>query len=135
MKFYILRGLPGSGKSTQAKMIAERYGEERCAIVSADHFFERLGKYDSARLTRAHAECQLSALKAITEGKSFIIVDNTNTTKDEFWFYTQLASMVNYEVEIISLFDAGFSDETLAKRNVHNVPAGKIRQMRMRWEN
>lgn len=135
MIMYILRGLPGSGKSTKAQQIAYSHGAERCVIVSADHFFERLGRYDPRRLTRAHAECQLRALEGVMRGQ-IVIVDNTNVTRDEMWFYRHIgdATGIIYEVRIVDLYDGGLPDESLAARCVHGVPARKIGEMRARWE-
>src|SRR5512138_2682582 len=50
---FIMQGISGSGKSTLAKRIAQDTG---AAIVSADHYFERNGKfeYDSRQLGNAH---------------------------------------------------------------------------------
>lgn len=135
MIMYILRGLPGSGKSTKARQIADSYRPGSCVIVSADHFFERLGRYDPRRLTRAHAECQLRALEGVMRGQ-IVIVDNTNVTRDEMWFYRQIGNATGalYEVRIVDLYDGGLSDDALAARCVHGVPARKIGEMRARWE-
>jgi hypothetical protein len=37
-------------------------------------------------------------------------------------------------IEVIDLFDGGFSDSALEHRNVHGVPASTIAAMRARWE-
>jgi hypothetical protein len=67
----ILRGLPGSGKSSFARALAgacSRVGKPggegrsiggRAAVVcSADDYFERLGKFDAGLLAQAHQACQ-----------------------------------------------------------------------------
>ena len=51
-----------------------------------------------------------------------IIVDNTNTMKWEYQNYIKLALLMNYEVEILN-FNQDWTDQELADRNKHGVPA------------
>lgn len=130
-KVYIMRGLPGAGKSTWTKNNAPG-----AVICSADHFFERDGTYrfDPTNLGKAHAECFAKFQKALERGAEAIVVDNTNTTKWEFEKYQNLADLHGYDVELVNIFDGGFSDEDLANRNTHGVPLESIRRMRSRWQ-
>jgi len=52
---YIIRGVPGSGKSTFAKSIAKPW-----QIFEADQFFMKHGKYDFdfTKLRLAHESCK-----------------------------------------------------------------------------
>ncbi len=60
--------MPGSGKSTLSKKIANKYGEEKTIICAGDDFFTDLttGQYlfDVNKLEEAHASAKLKAEKA-----------------------------------------------------------------------
>ena len=70
---YIMRGISGSGKSTLAKQIGG-------LILGSDEFWMVGGKYqfDESRIGEAHQWNQQRAEKAMQQGISPIIVDNTN---------------------------------------------------------
>lgn len=125
-KVIILRGLPGSGKSTKAKTFGG-------VVVSADHYFEKTGTYifDRTKLGSAHGECRSAFEKHITNGEPIIVVDNTNVTKREYLPYAKYAVDHGYEIEIVSLFSGGCSQLQLSERNTHNVPLSTIQRM---WE-
>lgn len=130
----ILRGLPGSGKSHLAKLIVN-HAEGVYRLCSADDFFVRDGKYkfDGSRIGLAHDYCWRSFVEGINL-KLNIIVDNTNTTKKEYERYVDYAKNNGYIVSIVTV-DTLLSDEELAKRNTHGVPALTISKMRTRLQN
>lgn len=129
----IMRGLPGSGKSHIARLIANEH--EPATICSADHFFEKSGiyKFDPKMIGKAHAECKDDFEAALQRKDEAVIVDNTNTQKWEYEWYVQRAEKHGYIVSIIRV-DTSLSDEELAKRNTHAVPAETIRRMRERMK-
>jgi len=129
----IMRGLPGSGKSTKAKKIAAETG---AIIVSADNFFvghDGVYRFEPSRIGDAHASCYEGAVNAVTRGNS-VIVDNTNTQKWEFQKYVELSIATGMVINIVTVYDGGLSDEALARRNTHDVPVEAIARMRARWE-
>lgn len=68
MKLLLVRGIPGSGKSTYAKQWAE---ENNAVHVEADMYFvQPSGHYafDPKQIGAAHDWCQLKAAKALEEG-------------------------------------------------------------------
>jgi len=134
----ILRGLPGSGKSTYAEFVKSSRAAlgTRVTIVSADNYMvDSDGNYhfDPHRLVECHSRCQADFVSSLLEGTP-VVVDNTNTRRDEFLFYQLMARQMVLEVHVIDLYDAGLSNEVLAKRNTHEVPVGKISDMRGRYE-
>lgn len=128
----IMRGLPGSGKSTKARS----YGG---TIVSADDYFMSGGEYrfDPAKIGAAHADCKRKFEEALKRGDSIIVVDNTNTMSWEYQPYADMAKRYGYEVEIDAVGDATPSallPQQLSDRNLHGVPPASIEKMVQRWE-
>ena len=66
---FIMRGLPGSGKSAVAQQIKQVYGD-LAVICSADDFQEEV----EDRETRQHVMCQEKAKMACENGKPVVII-------------------------------------------------------------
>lgn len=120
----IMRGIPGSGKSTFAKQFAdEAYFElkERPLICSADDFF--IGsegyKFDTNNLGEAHKWCMRNFLQALQDGMSPVIVDNTNINLEDFSPYVAVGQALGYDVEIVQV---NTDPNIAAGRNIHGVP-------------
>lgn len=131
----IMRGLPGTGKSTLAKKIAKKIGG--ATIVSADDYFidarDGVYKFRPSGIGLAHRQCQSRARLALERGQN-VIVDNTSTQSWESQPYRNMAEKAGAAVEVVDLFDGGLNDKDLAARNTHGVPAMAIARMRARWE-
>ena len=103
---YILRGIPGSGKSTYAKRFIELYTNLFHATAikcSADDFFiDKHGvyKFDATKLYAAHRQCQHKAATAMRQGIDLVIIDNTNTTDKEMRPYIDIAKENGYAVRV-----------------------------------
>ena len=125
----IMRGLPGSGKSTKA----QSYGG---TIVSADNFFIQDGEYkfDPSKIAQAHATCMRLFDEALRRGDPIVVVDNTNTTQWEYQKYVDKANRAGYTVDFDVVGSGGVDVPTLATRNTHGVPEDKIQKMVQRWE-
>jgi len=121
---FIVRGLPGSGKSWLARLLTIN----AAAAFAADDFFEKDGGYDfdPAKLSEAHQWCISRTNEAMAEGQPFVAVHNTFSKAWEAEPYYDLASMHGYTVFVIEAQnDFG---------NTHGVPDGVIEGMRERWE-
>jgi predicted kinase len=123
---YILRGLPGAGKSTLAASLTDEHYE-------ADMFFQLLGgyKFDASKLGSAHEWCQDMVMLAMVRREPKIAVSNTFTTSKEMQIYYDLAALYGYQVYSIIVENRhGTSEET----NIHNVPTETIQKMKDRFE-
>lgn len=134
----LVRGLPGSGKSSYARSIwigTEADEDIKTGICSADDFFTVKGVYtfDANKLADAHADCQYRTRMGLMAGMN-IVVANTFTCRWEMEPYLQIASEVGARIVVVDCFDGGMDDATLASTNVHGVPESSIALMRGRWE-
>ena len=119
---YIVRGLPGSGKSSLAKKLTE-------VVYSADDFFtNKKGEYNfnAKLLGKAHEWCWGKVRDAMFIGVNAVAVANTFTQAWEAEKYYQIAEEYGYSVFVIECQnDFG---------NVHDVPKESIDAMKERWE-
>lgn len=127
---YIMRGIPGSGKSTKAKLLAGDTGR----IHSTDDYFMQDGKYvfNVDKLEENH-QLNFQAFKAdLQQGVSPLIVDNTNSRRWEYQRYINEAEIMGYQVEVVQIphIDAALA----AQRNTHGVPEYAIQRMINRWQ-
>lgn len=128
---YIMRGVPGSGKSTRVQELRSKHVSmgESVVVCSADLFFiNESGDYDfhASLLSQAHSSSYDAAVCACVAG-SHVIIDNTNINRKDWIKYSNLAKEYGYEVQLIQL-PAITVDEAVA-RNIHNVPRETLIRM------
>jgi predicted kinase len=128
----LVRGLPGSGKSTFANTITNKY-----SVCEADKFFyDKEGNYnfDGSKLREAHKWCREQVeirMKDNQINEQFypeIVVSNTFTQEWEMDIYFGLANQYGYKVFSIIV------ENRHGGVNEHGVPAEKLEQMRNRFE-
>ncbi|NXV93778.1 NEDD4-binding protein 2-like 1 isoform X2 [Calonectris borealis] len=134
-RLVLLRGLPGAGKSTLARQLKRDYPS--AVILSTDDFFIENGVYvfEPDFLEDAHKWNQKRAHKAMKNGKSPVIIDNTNIHAWEMKPYVMMARENRYEV-IFQEPDTPwkFNVQELTRRNIHHVPRQKIQRMKEQYE-
>uniref|UniRef100_A0A669QX74 NEDD4 binding protein 2 like 2 n=1 Tax=Phasianus colchicus TaxID=9054 RepID=A0A669QX74_PHACC len=95
----ILRGLPGSGKSTLSRFLLD-HSRDGIVLSTDDYFRQQDGyTYNAAQLGDAHDWNQKRAKQAMEQGKSPVIIDNTNTQAWEMKPYVEVALEKGYRVE------------------------------------
>lgn len=127
---YIMRGVPGSGKSTFARILANEAG----VIHSTDDYFYKNGEYvfDPSLLSEYHDQNFAAFCKSLQKGISIVICDNTNTRCWHFERYTEVAARAGYLVALVVMPHP--DPEIAAIRTVHSVPSHVISQMISEWE-
>lgn len=142
----IMRGLPGSGKSTRAKALGEGG-----VVLASDDFFMVRGeyRYDKSAIGYAHQWNQRRSKEAMRRGVSPVVVDNTNVKSEHTKPYVDAAKEHGYEV----VFEEPDSpwwkkwfgpdmtpDEMdslvkeLMSHGTHDVPEDVVRTMLSEWE-
>lgn len=127
----LLRGIPGSGKTTFASVILQQPNNNPQEILSADDFFEgENGEYnfDSTKLKEAHNYCQFRCSERMRQQKVRIVVANTFTQEWEMDEYFKMAERYNYRVHTVIV------ENRHGNENVHGVPEGKVQQMKDRFQ-
>lgn len=133
----LIRGCPGSGKSTTAARI--RDANPGTIVVSTDDYWFVVGNgtydYRPALLRRAHNSTFHLFCECIEKGKQLVVVDNTNVTIGDMKRYVLYARQLGYQIEFIEPSSPwAFDPEELSRRNIHNVPKVTIERMLKRYD-
>ena len=127
-QLFLLRGLPGAGKSTLAKELSGGAGQ---CHFEADMFFlddDSNYVFDADRIKDAHLWCQNQVIKALNNDTRTVVVSNTFTMDWEMEFYFNIAEKYGYRVYSLIV------ENRHEGANEHGVPADKIEQMKQRFE-
>ncbi|NWZ78107.1 N42L1 protein, partial [Poecile atricapillus] len=106
-------------------------------VLSTDDFFVENGVYvfEPDFLEDAHKWNQKRARKAMKNGKSPVIIDNTNIHAWEMKPYVMMAHENRYEVTFQEPDTPWkFNVQELTRRNIHHVPREKIQRMKEQYE-
>lgn len=124
-KCFVLRGCSGAGKSTLALELAR--GDEN-KVFEADKYLCENGEYiwSPERVSNAHVFCYLAFNDALIDGKTPLVVSNTNTSEREFQRYIDLARDFGYQV--FSLVVENRADT----KDIHNVPEDTLKKQEQR---
>ena len=121
---YIIRGLPGSGKTTMADALVA-LASDKMIRLEADNYFIKNGvyQYDAAFITKAHEHCKQCFLRAMSKGLD-IIISNTSVKTWEWSEYKTLAEKEGYMVHIV------VKENHHDGMTVHDVPMATVMRMK-----
>ena len=121
----IVRGIPGSGKSTFAKEIVKMFPDDSVHWES-DMFFMHNGVYcwKPNKVNLAHRWCQQKVEKSF-DAVDIVVVSNTFTTESEMKFYLDFAKENGISVQIVRM-ENRFENE-------HGVPKAILEKMKARF--
>jgi hypothetical protein len=127
----LLRGLPGSGKTTLAGIILQWPATDKPDVLSADDYFvDEQGNYnfDRSKLKEAHNDCQVRCANKMKLDTSRIVVANTFTEEWEMEKYYEMADRYNYRIHSLIVENRHNGE------NVHGVPEEHVEKMKKRFD-
>jgi predicted kinase len=120
---YIVRGIPGSGKSTFAKTLGGQHYEADMFFIDGNGEY----KFDGSKIKLAHNWCMIQTQKAMVDDEPKIVVSNTFTQEWEMETYFKLAEENGYKVFTIIV------ENRHGGVNQHGVPEDKLQMMKDRF--
>jgi NEDD4-binding protein 2 len=147
----LMRGLPGSGKSSIAESLVGGspshvvdkngyrylYGANGVVCTTDSYFYDEWkpeGSYmfDPARIGHNHGLNQAAVGNAMSMGIPTIVVDNTHVQKWETDAYVALAMENGYKIVVVEV--PHVSIDLCEMRNNHGVPRAALERMVNKWE-
>ena len=129
-KACIMRGIPGSGKSTMAKELAGSNGVIHC---TDDYFMvDGVYRFDFKKIKEYQDKNFEAFCRSLADGIETVICDKTNVQLWQYRDYIKTAEVAGYDVRIISMPHP--DPEVAAARNKHGVPLEVIKRMIDQWE-
>ena len=124
----ILRGLPGAGKTSLAKVL----GGSTAPVYSIDDYFTDpvTGKYEFryAENHLAYKQCAENTGSAMRADTPLILLDNAFTIEWEMEPYFKLAAQYNYRVYVVTV------EKRHNGRNIHAVSDEQLRKMAEKYK-
>lgn len=123
---YLIRGVPGAGKTTFANILNSRLLVDR--VYEADQYFYKDGIYEfnPLKLHKAHEQCQRNTRIALSEGLN-VAVSNTSVSEWEVGIYEVIAA--EYDANFVSII----VENRHGNSSVHGVPDEKVEQMKRKF--
>lgn len=124
---YLLRGVPGAGKSTLAQQLSVLLGEP---YFEADMYhldMDGVYQWQSENLSASHAWCERQILAQLQAGKAAIVA-NTFSTEAQMAPYLMMAQEHGYQVHSLVV------ENRHGGHNQHQVDDDTILAMKQRFE-
>lgn len=124
----LLRGLPGSGKSSLAHLLSEQ-GKYPVFCID-DYFLDKNGVYqfDYAQNHLAYKQCETLTEEALKNGLEKVFVANTFTLEWEIIPYFKMAAQYHYHVYVVTV------ENHHENTNIHGVSQEQIEKMAAKYK-
>ncbi len=125
----LLRGLPGSGKTTLAKILSEN---GKYPVYSVDDFFTNKNngdyqfEFDKNHL--AYKQCEENVKKSMQQSSEKIFIDNVFSLEWELESYFKLAFEFNYRIFVCTV------ENRHKGKNIHNISQEQIEKMAAKYK-
>lgn len=129
---YIVRGLPGSGKSTFARELQAKTG---ALFVEPDMFLMSDGEYHYSEQQYKWAKTDaVGAMLAAVHHSADVIYADVLPRQDEIAFLIHNTNKFSETLYQVKVFTIEITPDESKKRNVHNVRHTDIDRMVSEWE-
>lgn len=127
---YIIRGLPGSGKTTLAQALAKKHS---LIFSEDDYYYESDGdlttyNWTSAKEKIAKKQCLEAVKKALEMGYKQVFVTNVFLTQKDVEPYLKAAEKHKYRTHVL------IAQNTHGNVSIHNVKPKDFERMQNRFE-
>ena len=124
----LLRGLPGSGKSSLAQLLSEN---KSYPVLSIDSFFtnengDYLFRFEENH--KAYNYCESATKTCLENGIEKVFVDNTFTMEWEMEPYFKMAAYFNYYLFVITV------EKHHSGKNIHQIPEEQLKKMAEKYQ-
>ena len=118
-----MRGLPGAGKSTLAKVLSEN---GKYPVFSVDDYFtspagEYRFEFDKNHL--AYRQCETRTEEALRMGHKKVILDNVFSMEWEMEPYFRMAAEHRYTLHVVTV------ENRHRSKNIHGISKEQLRKM------
>lgn len=121
----ILRGLPGTGKTTLTNFLLSKGAWS----VSVSEYWSKDNPFQKDKVNAAYEWCFQQFKQLISGGAELIVVDNSNLKKFHFHHYVDYAQRHGYLVGVVTMPHNHLSEKEMSERSSTGTPQLTVRKL------